>query len=86
MKKKPYYLFAWILGEIVFFITVAVIAIYFLLNGIAGATSGSITLFTNWYQTLLFIADVLCFIGIGIFVYLSIKQKKKLKKEENINA
>lgn len=86
MKKKPYYLFAWILGEIAFFITVAVIAIYFLLNGIAGATSGSITLFTNWYQTLLFIIDVLCFIGIGIFVYLSIKQKKKLKKEENINA
>lgn len=70
MKKKPYYLFAWILGEIAFFITVAVIAIYFLLNGIAGATSGSITLFTNWYQTLLFIADVLCFIGIEfLFIY-----------------
>lgn len=86
MKKKPYYLFAWLLGEAAFFITIAVVVLYFVLNSIAGATSGSITLFTNWYQILLFILDVLCFVGIGVLVYLSIKQKKELKKEEKIDA
>lgn len=86
MKKKPYYLFAWLLGEAAFFITIAVVVLYFVLNAIADATSGSITLFTNWYQILLLILDVLCFVGIGVLVYLSIKQKKELKKEEKIDA
>lgn len=86
MKKKPYYLFAWLLGEAAFFITIAVVALYIVLNAISGATSGSITLFTNWYQTLLFILDVLCFVGIGVFVYLTIRENKKRKKEGDKNV
>lgn len=85
MKKKPYYLFAWLLAEAVFFLTIAVVALYIVLNSIAGATSGSITLFTNWYQTLLFVLDVVCVLGIGVFVFLSIMQKKKLKKGDKTN-
>lgn len=86
MKKKPYYLFAWLLAEAVFFLTIAIVVLFIVLNSIAGATSGSITLFTNWYQTLLFVIDVLCVVGIAVFVFLSIRQNKKLKKGEENEA
>lgn len=86
MKKKPYYLFAWIFGEAAFFLTIGVVVLYIILNSVAGATSGSITLFTNWYQTLLFVCDVVCLLGVGVFVTLAIMQKIKMGKGEENEA
>lgn len=79
-KKRPYYLLAWFLVEAVFFLTIAVVAVFIILNSIAGSTSGSITIFSNWYQVLLFVADCLCFVGVVTFFALELKQRKDLKK------
>ncbi len=81
MKKAPWHIFAWLCGEIVFFLTAAIIAVYLILNAIAGATSGSITLFTNWYQTLLFVADIVFIVATVGFAFLHFKKKAMLKAE-----
>ena len=81
-KKRPYYLFAWILMEAVFFLTVAIVALFIVLNSIAGSTSGSTTIFSTWYQTLLFFVDVLCLGGAVTLFVLDVKQRKKPLNEK----
>lgn len=82
MKKLPWTLFAWICIEIAFFLTVGVVAAFLILNAIAGATSGSITLFTNWWQTLLLVGDVL-FVGGAVECFvMNYLTKKKVSTEE----
>ncbi len=81
MKKAPWHFFAWLCVEMVFFITVAIVAVYLILNAIAGATSGSITLFTNWYQVALLAADALFIVLTIVFAALNGKKKKLLKAE-----
>lgn len=84
MKKLHWGLFAWICLEVAFFLTFGIVVAFLILNGIAGATSGSITIFTNWWQTLLFIADVL-FVGgaVACFVMKHLAKKKPDALEEN---
>ena len=79
-KKFPWGVFAWIFAEIAFFLTLGVVAAYVILNAIAGATSGGITLFTNWWQTLLFVADVLM-VGACLFCIVKYTANKKKAKE-----
>ena len=83
MKKVPWNLLAWICLEVAFFLTFGIVVAFLILNGIAGATSGSITIFTNWWQTLLFVADVL-FVGgaVACFV-MKYRVRKSVKEEEN---
>lgn len=81
MKKLLWTLFAWICIEIAFFLTVGVVAAFLILNAIAGATSGSITLFTNWWQTLLFIFDVLFVGGAAVCFVMNYLTKKKVNGE-----
>ncbi len=75
MKKLPWGIFAGVLFVLVFYITIGIVAAYLILNGIAGATSGSITLFTNWWQSLLFAADIVFgVLLIGCFVMFILKK------------
>ena len=80
VKKFPWGVFAWIFAEITFFLTLGVIVAYVILNAIAGATSGGITLFTNWWQTTLFVADVLMVVAclFCIAKYTANKRKSKV--------
>lgn len=78
-KKFPWGVFAWIFAEIAFFLTLGVIAAYVILNAIAGATSGGITLFTNWWQTVLFAADVLMAVACLFCIVKYTASKKKAK-------
>lgn len=85
MKKKiPWGVFCWICAEIVFFLTLGVVVAFVILNAVAGATSGGITLFTNWWQTLLFVADLifLCLLAVCFAMFVRRKIITRKGKEE----
>lgn len=86
MKKKIHWgVLAWVCAEIAFFLTLAVVVAFVILNAIAGATSGGVTLFTNWWQTVLFIADVLivaCLVFCAVMYFTKGRNNKK-EVEEN---
>ena len=86
MKKKIHWgVLAWVCAEIAFFLTLAVVVAFVILNAIAGATSGGVTLFTNWWQTVLFIADVLivaCLVVCAVMYFTKGRNNKK-EVEEN---
>lgn len=77
MKKIPWMSLGFLSATYTFFLTIAIVVIYFVLQGIAGATSGSISIFQEWYQILLFILDVIfCALSILCFVMYFIKRKE----------
>lgn len=80
-KRFPWGVLAWIFAEIAFFLTLGVVVAYLILNAIAGATSGGVTLFTNWWQTALFIGDAVAVLGCVFCVirYAGAKAKSKRK-------
>ena len=80
VKKFPWGVFAWIFAEIAFFLTLGIVVAYVILNAIAGATSGGITLFTNWWQTALFVADALM-VWACLFCIVKYTANKKQAKE-----
>ncbi len=61
-----------------------IIVVYLVLNAIAGSTSGSITIFQNWYQVLIFVLDLICVFLMGICTFFYFKNKKK-KEQVNEN-
>ena len=76
MKKLPWGIFAGVCAMAVFFATVGVIAAFIVLNSIAGQTNTTATLFDEWYQTVLFIADIIFAMGlIGSVVMYVLKAK-----------
>ena len=86
MKKKIHWgVLAWVCAEIAFFLTLGIVAAFLVLDGIAGATSGGVTLFTNWWQTVLFVADVLTVAGLVFFAYKYFAGRKRLKEEVKSN-
>ncbi len=81
MWKVPWGIIAGICAMVVFFATVGVIAAFVVLNSIAGQTNTSTTLFGEWYQTALFIGDVLFLLGLIASTVLWFVKRKKLKEE-----
>lgn len=85
MKKLPWGIIAGICGIVVFFTIVGTIAAYIILGAIANQTSDTATIFDTWYQTLLFIADILFGLGflgsVGMYAYKMIDAKSKAKEE-----
>lgn len=62
-NAAPYGIIAGACAIVVFFATVGIIVAYFVLGGIAGATGATVTIFDNWWQVLLFVADIIFFVG-----------------------
>lgn len=86
MKKRiPWGVLAWVCAEVAFFLTLAIVAAFVVLNGIAGATSGGITLFTNWWQTILFVVDLIVVGGLVFCAYKYFSSKKKKDEEVKTN-
>lgn len=84
MKKKiPWGVLAWVCVEIVFFLTVGIVVAFLILDAVAGATSGGVTIFTNWWQTLLFIADLIFLAGLIVCatMYILTRSARKSKEE-----
>lgn len=86
MKKIPFGFLTGLFAILLFYLTAAVVALYVILNIVAGATGQSVNLFDNWYQTLLFVLDVICVIGFVVcLVFLILKKRgEKEAHVENI--
>jgi membrane protein implicated in regulation of membrane protease activity len=82
MKKVPWDVFAWICMELAFFLTLGIVVAYIALNAVAGATSGGVTLFTNWWQSALFIGDIVAIVGAVFFFYRHFKRKARERAEK----
>ncbi len=82
MKKIPWGIIAGISAVVIFFATAGMIVGYMILNGIAGATAESVGLFDLWWQTVLFIADLVFFVLFVVSVVLYAVCKKRRGKEK----
>lgn len=84
MKKLPWGIIAGICAIIVFFTITGTIAAFIVLNGIAAQTNESATLFDEWWQTALFVADIVFSLGLigscGMYV-LKIKGDRGERNE-----
>ncbi len=67
---------AWALGILVFYLTAGVCVAYFVLSQVAAQTSQIVTLFDNWWQTLLFVCDIVC--GVGMLGSIALYVCKKI--------
>lgn len=82
MKKLPWGIFAGICAMIAFFAITGTVAAYIILNGVAAQTSETVTLFDNWYQTVLFVLDILSILGFAGCMAMFVLKQKSLKAEE----
>ena len=62
VRKIPWGIIAGAAGMIALFATVAFVLIYVVTSGVAAQTAESVSAFENWYQTLIFVVDVIAFI------------------------
>ena len=62
LKELPFGIIFGISLIACFYLTVAFVALYIVLNGVEAQTGGSITIFEHWYQILIFIFDIIFFI------------------------
>lgn len=83
MKKMPWGIFAGISAMCAFFLTVAFVAAYIVFGAIAQQTHSDFSMFQNWWQVLIFIADILSVLSLIGFVVLYIIREKE-KRHENI--
>lgn len=84
LKKIPWAIIAGAAAIAVFYATVAVVVLFVVYTGIEGQTNGTASLFGNWYQTLLFVADIIAVIvmaGASVMAVLKKKGKFDEKKE-----
>jgi hypothetical protein len=76
LEKLPYGIFSGACAMFVFFATLALIAAYLILSGIAAQTSDTVSFFESSWQIALFIFDIIFFIAmIGTFVMYVLKAK-----------
>ena len=75
MKKKNYKTLAGALAIVVFYLTAAIVISYVILEAMARATNTHATLFDSWWQTLLFVADVLGAAGIVFCIVMLVLKR-----------
>lgn len=84
IKKVPCGVISALAGIFAFYDTLAIIILYVVFSAIKAQTTQTATLFDSWYQTLMFILDivfVLVFI-LGLVGYILKKHMGKKTKEE----
>lgn len=82
MRKVPWGIFAGICAMVVFFSTVGVIAAFIILNSIAGQTHTVATMFDEWWQTALFVVDIIFAIGFVVSLVMYIRNAIAGRREE----
>lgn len=87
MKKLPWGIIMGICAMLVFFLTAGLIALYILLNGIAAQTNETAPFFGEWYQIVMFVFDIVFFIGLAgsVTMYVFKVTGRLDKKEEATN-
>lgn len=64
MKKIRWGVAAGICAIAVFYLTAGIIVAFVILNAVAAQTNTAATLFDNWWQTLIFVSDIVFVIGL----------------------
>lgn len=87
MKKLPWGIFSGTLAMLSSFLLAAVIALYVVNVMTADLNKTVFTIFDTWYQTLLFVALLLCLAGtvfcLVMYIRARIADKKKPSDAEN---
>ncbi len=63
MRKCPWGIIMGICAILVFFLTAGVIAVHLIMNGIAAQTNETVPFLGLWYETLMFVFDIVFFLG-----------------------
>ncbi len=80
MKKLPWGIFAGISGMLVFFLTFGFVAVYIVLSAIAAQTNSDFSPFQNWWQTLMFVFDIIFFLILAFSIFMYVVREKSKKK------
>ena len=83
-KKIPWGILSGLFGIFSFYLTIAVVALYLILGKVAAQTTQAASLFGTWYQTLLFVLDlvfVLLFL-VSLVLYILTRARKAKKPAE----
>ena len=81
LYKLPWGAFAGVLAMIISFVTIAVAALYIVADALAIEGAETATLFDTWYQTGLFIFDMLCVAGFIVCLIFAIMKRKNVKSD-----
>lgn len=71
LSKVPYSVLIGAAAIVVFYATLALVLTWAISDGIAAATGGSASIFDTWWQTLIFVADIVA----GVVLVLSVAAK-----------
>ncbi len=63
MRKCPWGIIMGVCAILVFFLTAGVIAVHLIMNGIAAQTNETVPFLGLWYEVLMFVFDIVCFLG-----------------------
>lgn len=78
MNKKGHWGFlAGLCGIFVFYLTAAVIVVALILGRIEAETNGTANLFGTWYQTFMFVADLVFLLGMIVCIIMSIVARRR---------
>lgn len=81
-KRVPFGILAGAFGMVVFFATVGLVIAYLVNAGIAEQTARTVTFLDNWYQVLLFVADIIAAIVAAGSLVMYILKKRYIDKTE----
>lgn len=79
--KVPFGALAGFCGVFAFYLTAAVIAAFQVLDRIEAETNNHATLFGNWWQTLLFVLDMVFIAGMIVLAVFAVLQYRKTRAE-----
>lgn len=83
LKKFPWGVFAAVGTILVILLTGGIIGGWFIVNAVAGQTGNTATIFSNWWQVLIFILDIIALpltVGCYYIFFKFKKEKAKLKR------
>lgn len=79
MKKIPWGVIAGSCGIFAFYDTLAISILYIVFKQVMAQTTQEATLFDSWYQTLMFVLDVIVIVALVVSLVFYFKGKVKAK-------
>lgn len=80
LDKTKWNIVTGVSAMLVFFLTLAIVLVRIIMGAIAAQTHEAFTLFTNWWQTLMFVADVIIFVILVFSVVMLVLRHKPVKR------
>ena len=83
IKKIPFSILAGVCAMLAFFGIAGFVGANILLNGVAAQTNETVSMFANWWQTLIFVLDIIFVSGCIAMIVMSVIQRKKYPPVDN---